>query len=143
MVSLNYIREYSNDISFTCYYIIMEKLIELLNEYENRDDDQQIEWRIWEWDKWENGKVRWIVNDVYMWWVSELVVCSAYYWFIEWLVENDKIETNKLKKIWYEKTIYWYDWQYREIVEYSDYESLLMMLSISNTPIADLVSYLK
>ena len=39
MVFLNYIREYSNDISFTCYYIIMKKLIELLNEYMSNEKE--------------------------------------------------------------------------------------------------------
>ena len=118
----------------------MEKLIELLNEYENRDDDQQIEWRIWEWDKWENGKVRWIVNDVYMWWVSELVVCSAYYWFIKWLVDNNKIDIERLHKI------VDYRLEIKEnYVNAHDYNSdcLLMLLSISDTPIEDLISYLK
>ena len=110
----------------------MEKLIELLNEYENRDDDQQIEWRIWEWDKWENGKVRWIVNDVYMWWVSELVVYSAYYWFIKWLVDNDKIDRDKVDDK-FERPFYWY----------TNYEIVLMLLSISSSQIDDLISYLK
>ena len=125
--------------------IWIEKLIELLNEYENKDDDQQIEWRIWEWDKWENGKVRGIVNDVYMWWVSELVVCSAYYWFTKWLVENDKID---LEEIWID---YWrihlvWEKNWRQHIIWQNlarYEALLMLLAISDTPIEDLISYLK
>ena len=113
------------------------KLIELLNEYENRDEDQQIEWRIWEWDKWENGKVRWIVNDVYMWWVSELVVCSAYYWFIKWLVENDKIDIESYCRITsierkWEKDVY------RDEVD-----SLLMLLAIQDEPIRFLCEIIK
>ena len=116
------------------------KLIELLNEYENRDDDQQIEWRIWEWDKWENGKVRWIVNDVYMWWVSELVVCSAYYWFIKWLVENDKIDTDpirtRVKRVYVEL-------EPREFTPQDFVDRVIMLLSISDTPIEDIILYLK
>ena len=110
----------------------MEKLIELLNEYENRDDDQEIEWRVWEWDEGERGKVRWIVNEVYMWWVSELVVCSAHYWFIKWLVENEKIEENSdlitlASELW---------------CAFSS-DVLLMYLAIQDEPIEFLVSILK
>lgn len=72
----------------------------------------------------------------------ETVICKEF-WFIKRLVEKDKINTNELEKIWYEKTVYMYDWQYREIVEYSDYESLLMLLSIQEEPISFLVSMLK
>lgn len=113
------------------------KLIELLNEYENRDEDQQIEWRLWEWDKGEKGKVRGIVNEVYMWWVSELVVCSAYYWFIKWLVENDKVKIpHELDEL---PAMYWYDYDSVECKA----DRLLMLLSISDTPIEDLILYLK
>lgn len=111
----------------------MEKLIELLNEYENRDNDPQIKWRVWEWDKGEKGKVRGIVNEVYLWWVSELVVCSAYYWFIKWLVENDKIDLLQLdNRIALSMSI-----------EFNKVERVLMALSISDTPIEDLISYLR
>ena len=70
-------------------------------------------------------------------------VLSKRYRFIKRLIENDKIDTNKLEKIWYEETVYMYDWQYREIVEYSDYESLLILLSIQDKPIEFLISVLK
>ena len=111
----------------------MEKLIELLNEYENRDDDQEIEWRVWEWDEGERGKVRWIVNEVYMWWVSELVVCSAHYWFIKWLVENEKIDLYKIPEIWNSNPDYivW------------EVEIALMELAIQDEPIEFLISILK
>lgn len=122
----------------------MEKLIELLNEFENRDDDQQIEWRIWEWDKWEKGKVRGVVNEVYMWWVSELVVCSAYYWFIKWLVENDKIDLDIIReKLWIPCCVWYGSWRIIAVNDVEDYEQVLMLLSISDTPIEDLILYLK
>lgn len=63
--------------------------------------------------------------------------------FIKWLVDNNKIDLSKLEKIWYKKIVYEDYWQYKTIVEYSDYESLLMLLSISNSPIEDLISYLR
>jgi len=83
----------------------MEKFIELLNEYENTDN-------------WEN---RYQVE------FKESKIISKKFWFIKWLVENDKIDFDK----------------FPQVMEYSDYESLLMILSISDTPIDDLISYLK
>ena len=128
----------------------MEKLIELLNEYENRDDDQQIEWRMGEWDKWENGKVRWIVNDVYMGWVSELVIYSSYYGFIKWLVENDKIDLDAYKTVYSgdldkRKTLTMSSgWdEFYQVTEHWVYESLLMLLAISDTPIDFLCDIIK
>ena len=134
------------------------KLIELLNEYHHFNSDLIYYW----WDKEyervyfhselpekEKEKLRkagiyneeddWVDED----WIWDEWICSKKFWFIKWLVENDKIDTNKLEKIWYEKTVYQNYWQYREIVEYSDYESLLMLLSISDTPIEVLLLYLK
>ena len=110
----------------------MEKLIELLKQkdwYENVDYQKQSDW--W-----------------YMFWIDGIAyreerICSKRFWFIKWLVENNKIDFSKLEKIWYEKTVYGDYWQYREIVEYPEYISLLMLLSISNSPIEDLISYLK
>lgn len=115
------------------------KLLELLNEYENRDDDPQIEWRIWEWDKWEKWKIRWIVNDVYMWWVSELVVCSAYYGFIQRLVEQDKIDRDKFEIEYIDKQTLndvYIAWAKKD-------ELLIMLLSINEQPIELLISILK
>ena len=98
------------------------KLLELLNEY---------------------SKNIWYFNEEDLQWQTKAWILSKEFWWIKWLVENDKIDTNKLEKIWYEKTVYQNYWQYREIVEYSDYESLLMLLSISDTPIDLLCSLLK
>ena len=149
MASLNYIRKYSNDISFTCYYIIMEKLIELLNKFERETfpeeheyvrfpdwtDDDWWYWyykeqpNMWE-NKWFNYSSR---SDKRNCEINQLLIISKEFWFIKWLVENDKIdfENNYLS---ISKTY---------IEEYPKYESLLMLLSISDTPIEDLILYLK
>lgn len=119
----------------------MEKLIELLNEREKT--------------------VNWVQ---YPWWCKEHLeyqchwprVINKRFWFIEWLVENDKID---LDKCWldvrhylsynkrYDKWIVMaenYDNDTFVVREfYSPYEQLLMLLSISDTPIEDLISYLK
>ena len=117
----------------------MEKLIELLNEYETPrswvvyksydDYDWFFYWVDCDW----KTEIAW----------SDSLICSKKFWWIWWLVENDKIDLSKLEKIWYEKIVYEDYWQYKTIVEYSDYESLLMLLSISSSPIEDLASYLK
>ena len=49
------------------------------------------------------------------------------FWFIEWLVKKKKVDLDK----------------FPQIMEYSDYESLLMLLSIQDNPITFLLSILK
>ena len=98
----------------------MEKLIELLNEYENTDN-------------WEN---RYQVE------FRESKIISKKFWFIKWLVENDKIDLWKIKKLYRksnEHSVHTYPIMY----EYSDYESLLMILAIQDEPIKFLISILK
>ena len=106
--------------------IWMEKLIELLNEYE------QEEW-CWGLKYW---KLHNKYYDDYDQKDEEIRLISKWYGFIKWLVENDKIDIQKmeekseytfLKKRWWEHII----------------EDVLMLLSISDTPIEDLISYLK
>lgn len=121
----------------------MEKLMELLNEYdpyiasdgEHRDN-------LW--------------YFIYKWWsaifpkeVWMLQIISKEYWFIEWLVENDKIDTSKAN----DKNLNGYEIELRiravkELVADSEektvlYLNLLMLLSISSSPIEDLISFLK
>jgi hypothetical protein len=76
-------------------------------------------------------------NDFVFIKVSELI--SKRYWFIKWLVDNDKIDYKKL---------HWEEWYYK-LVDMCDYnwelrcDVLLMLLSISDTPIEDIILYLK
>ena len=105
----------------------MEKLLELLNEY-------------WKWyfeldDEW------WIVDGNQ----DTLSVTSSYitmqiiskkFWFIKRLLKNDKIDLLKLTCMY---TIY------TEILD-SDFsweDRIIMILSIQDNPIEDLISYLK
>ena len=114
----------------------MEKLIELLNEYDKI-----------KWDKEEpiyNWKIA-IKTKIY-----QTYLVSARYGFIKRLIENDKINLedlqcvfswniNKWKTLMLETDGYErYEW-----TEYEATESLLMLLSISDSPIEDLISYLK
>ena len=107
--------------------IWMEKLIELLNEYEKESN---------------------LKSEIF-WEKSEFIVTSKKFWFISWLVENDKIDTSKAN----DKNLNGYEIELRiravkELVADSEektvlYLNLLMLLSISDTPIDDLISYLK
>ena len=115
------------------------KLIELLNEYEKEVKKSEFyEWEKWIW--WDTNLFRrdtrdeeWshIYSDT-----ADTYVISKKYGFIKWLVENDKIDLDKVE----EKS---------DLIEYlictptKVYENIIMLLSISDTPIDDLISYLK
>jgi len=125
--------------------IWMEKLIRFINEYGHTSNcwpfetcriKLATEWNSsylllsrddnWEWD-WK----KWMVS------IPRLI--SKEYGFIKWLVENDKIDReqfyDKARKIITDFDLRWeYEWGCNEII---------MLLSISDTPIEDLISYLK
>jgi hypothetical protein len=100
--------------------IWIEKLIELLNEYEKTlEPNLQIEW-----------------TEVWIKSTPEIVI-SKKFWFIKWLVENDKIRMpHELDEL---PQIYWVDYNSNECKS----DRLIMLLFISDTPIEDLISYLK
>jgi len=113
------------------YYFMerMEKLIELLNEYELGKDNY-------------SGVIS--EGDIYYY---SVLYISKEYWFIKWLVENDKIDKNKIdtrlvKSVESHYDVDWW-WVENSYEDYSDTDTLLMLLSISNSPIDDLISYLK
>lgn len=93
----------------------MNKLIELLNEYVKQ---------LWIWD--------------YVWWHNEKTVRNSDYfltkkfWFIKWLVDNNKIDK---EKVWKNES--------PDIFDYSFYEVVLMLLSIQENPISFLIDILK
>lgn len=109
----------------------MEKLIDLLNEYEQLNMCRKFD--SFELHTFENSS-----------WVDRLLedtVISARYGFIKWLVENDKIGREKVKeksdripllldKVW-------------DIYNCGVLKSVLMLLSISDTPIEFLCEILK
>ena len=119
----------------------MEKLIELLNEYEK-----------WKWEEY------WRWN--YVWWIDKenknifasrfpdwayiceeesraIIICKGYE-FIKRLVDNDKIDFyNILKENWkFRKEFY-------AIENKNEYERLIILLSVEDNPIEFLVSVLK
>jgi len=106
------------------------KLIELLNEYNCNVLKWADTWKLK--DSIDNPWTKYISLSSVWAWKIYLWIISREYWFIKWLVENDKIDTDKLeKKVLKENLIRKFD------------EWLLMLLSISSSPIEDLISYLK
>ena len=108
----------------------MEKLLKLLNEYEAKRHKTSVIANI------RKGEYRLSYLEM-NWNYSELLCISNGYGFIDWLVDNDKIDlVNVIKNIkWCPfDTHYW---------NMNKYECILMALSISDTPIEDLISYLK
>ena len=123
------------------------KLIELLNEYHHFNSDLIYYWWDKEYEKVyfhselpekEKEKLRkagiyneeddWVDED----WIWDEWICSKKFWFIKWLVENDKIDKGKIPQI---------DGSYYSL--YDDYDNLLMSLSIQDEPINFLISILK
>lgn len=101
----------------------MEKLIELLNEY-NCDV-------LWLADHREYKDYMWWIRLTSVWaWKIYLYVFSKEYWFIKRLVDNDKINLLQL-----DNRI--------ALSEFNKVERVLMALSISENPIEDLISYLE
>lgn len=119
----------------------MEKLIKYLNQFE------EVKAKYW----------NMFCNWRYIWWrpicttirdlnkivqFSDLLIISKEYEFIKWLVDNDKIEWSKLKRVFYKQNEN-NTATYPVMSAYSDYECLLMLLSIQDEPIEFLVSILK
>ena len=124
---------YSHSFLYLNIIIPMEKLIELLKKYDKE------KWLHTNWKITQNNKIQ-----IYGKWIcSESYLISKKYWFIKWLVENEKIDLVKFSdKL---SNSYWtMEDRYRYLN--SDFwlcNTLLMLLSISDTPIKDLISYLK
>lgn len=111
----------------------MEKLIELLNKYSKKKHNiamRELNWEYWQWFHYLN----------YWSSYSELLMVSKKYEFIKRLVENDKINLEKMWRFKAERK----NTQIIAIANKSDfYLSLLMLLSIQDKPIDYLISILK
>ena len=102
----------------------MEKLIELLNEYEEKYRDFHFigEWRMG--------------NELSEFEIAFII--SKKFWFIQWLVENEKIDTTNLQD-------YWDRWEMWIWVFANMYKSdlIILTLAIQDNPIEFLASILK
>lgn len=110
----------------------MGKLLKLLNEYRLKNG--------------RSGYTKYISEAVYFtnktyFYEHYSWVISKKFWFIEWLVDNDKIDYYKVGEI-----VDTYKWSLREkayVVSDCVVESMLMILAIQDDPISFLVSILK
>ena len=112
----------------------MEKLIKLLNEYMEYkekfwpDKLTRFKWVDTSWN---------LLFELKNWeYFQEEYIISKKYWFIEWLVENDKIDQSKF----YDKNIL--KW-FMTLTKEEKADSIIMNLSIQDKPIEFLISILK
>ena len=113
----------------------MEKLIELLNEYENeKNSDLYYKFELENWELYcydDVTDVLWTMQD------EAMVICSKQFWFIKWLVENDKISRDKLFQDWL------FHMFYNDVDYVKKYDILIMYLAVEYNPIEFLCSILK
>ena len=112
----------------------MEKLIKLLNEYMEYkekfwpDKLTRFKWVDTSWN---------LLFELKNWeYFQEEYIISKKFWFIKWLVDNDKIDLMKLKKWIEDNKFYCAKWG-------KTTNMLLMLLSIQDNPIEFLISILK
>lgn len=129
----------------------MEKLLELANQFELEREKwiesfKNNELPLWKWyvdTFWDlcyesNKDFNW--EDCY-WDTAMAVFISKHYWFIEWLVKNDKIDLDKINLVWELKDTWDEDSVNLSVHAWSD--STIMLLSISKNPIETLLCILK
>lgn len=104
----------------------MEKLIELLNEYE-RSKWYEWLWEIKEWIPYFDDELP--RTKAYI----SVLICAKPYGFIKWLVDNDKTNKHEVHLLWTD------DMEYN----YSEEELILMELAIQDNPIDFLLNILK
>ena len=117
--------------SHSCLYLVnisMEKLLELLNDYDPYiASDGEHQDNLWFYVY--QGK-----SAVYDKKIGETIIISKNYWFIEWLYNHKKMTLERLKI----SDLYWdiNDWVWAV-------DNIIMHLSISENPIELLISMLK
>ena len=110
----------------------MKKLLQLLNDSSPLKDMSEYcdkYWKVW-------IRTRLYAEpDVYA--NYTLQVISKKFWFIQWLVDNDRIDIQWAKNLLYESEIF-------NPLPYTDLaERLIMYLAIQDDPISFLISILK
>lgn len=120
----------------------IKKIIELLNEFEIWKDKQKpaTEWRYHK----IRERSQWLFVWVIIWSAlseraSKFCIIGKDYGFIKRLVNENKIN---FEKTWYTK-IEWVETRNGDLTTFTQYESLLMLLSIQNDPYWFLIHILK
>lgn len=113
----------------------MEKLLQLLNEYQNSYKSKFI---FSDYD--EKTTSFSLVNSEMCLWAETII--SKKFWFIERLVSNKKLNLIDFKEI-VKEVEFTDNEEFDRYIFYSITDSLLMLLAISDDPISFLVSVLK
>lgn len=117
----------------------MKKLIDLLNEYEKSWLNEFEEYEEWWYCKW-NWKIltgNYENNNE----LTPYELCSKKFWFIKWLVDNNKIDLDKVENKFYNEICITDYWDKNRACSKSNL--VISVLSISDNPIQDLISLLK
>ena len=120
----------------------MEKLLKLLNEYEETENLNMYNWEIeWEDIIWYN-KFRWWYETIN---VSESVIISKWYEFVAWIVEQKRFKPYRAYKdaMYWCNTVEFEDWDIIPSVNWQLYDSILCGLAISDNPIELLTRIIK
>ena len=120
----------------------MEKLIKLLNEYNYIKEDWFVVddgwWEYLEYDEEKEPMLIYQNSWTYASWEdAESILISRQYWFIEWLVNNDRVDLNRIPE-----KIEGYYHDAREYV-YDEISILLMELAFQDDPLEFLILILK
>ena len=113
----------------------MEKLLRLLNIYSQDLLETNLRFTY----DGNHLRVQW--DEIWPY-VAESIVINKKFWFIERLVKNDEINFKTFGNAFWTKYLEYPIWSdnYDEV---SSYKDIIKWLAISDTPIEDLISYLK
>ena len=124
----------------------MYKLIELLLNYEEEIKKTEWDYRYY-WNMIDSLQLECrnvISSQILMREERWLILISKSFWFIKWLVDNDKIDLEKLDKKSERKPMYSFEEEWKIWFKlFGVYDSLLMLLAIQDNPIEFLCSVLK
>jgi len=115
----------------------MDKISSLLYEFYWSPEWHHIEHN----EQWESY---YYVSDIWNTIIEHIppvLLVSKKFWFIKWLVENNKIDTDKIENKFYNEICITDYWDKNRAYWKSDL--VISVLSISDTPIDDLLSYLR
>ena len=129
------------------------KLIELLNEYLRETKKAELYDFYIKWDYIVCDFLStvedygYVINSRIEMDYGDEILISKSLWFIKWLVENDKIDKKKIdtrlvKSVESHYDVDWW-WVENSYEDYSDIDTLLMLLAIQDEPIRFLCEILK
>ena len=122
----------------------MDKLIELIIEFQKEIWQTTYDLDMYHYD--DKLKLIIIWRDVSKWFIDYIDIFRLLFapWFIKWLVDNDKIDLEKLDKKSERKPMYSFEEEWKIWFKlFGVYDSLLMLLAIQDNPIEFLCSVLK